>query len=135
MKTEKGFTLIEVLIGLMVFSIICLVFIGGLAFSLKATILLDGRTTAAALASGEFEYITSHTYITNAAWGYSLPSGTRHWSGGNAIPTGYTLIVVPAAMDGYPVSTMQKVTVTVTRGTPGSSGYVTYPLTGYWRSP
>lgn len=59
-----GMTLIEVLIALALFSIIAIVFVGGLSTASKAVLTADVRTRAESLARTQMEYIKSQNYTS-----------------------------------------------------------------------
>ena len=66
MKSEKGFSLIEVLVSLMILAMIGLAFLSALATSSRATLIMDERTTAKNLACSQMEYVKSQDYIDYA---------------------------------------------------------------------
>ena len=83
---SRGFTLIEVLIALALFTIIAFVFAGGLSTASRAVITADVRTRAESLARTQMEFIKSQNYTdaTSPAWQVTyqrLPD----------IPTGYSI--------------------------------------------
>lgn len=59
---SRGFTLIEVLIALALFTIIAFVFAGGLATASRAVLLADVRTRAESLARTQMESIKEQGY-------------------------------------------------------------------------
>jgi prepilin-type N-terminal cleavage/methylation domain-containing protein len=125
MKSEKGFTLIEVLISLTLLGIVAVALLGGLFTSAKALIVADKQTSAESLSGTEMEYVKKQEYSV-APWSYELPSGTsptgefpEWWNEGDphTLPPGY---------DGYTVTVstaplhatddgIQKITITVKR--------------------
>ena len=60
--SSRGVTLIEVLIALALFSIIAIVFLGGLTVAARAVFIGDQRTTAESLARAQMEYVKSSDY-------------------------------------------------------------------------
>lgn len=62
MKSEEGFSLIEVLVSLLILAIIGLAFLSALATSARATMTMDERTTAKNLACSQMEYVKSQDY-------------------------------------------------------------------------
>ena len=66
MKKEKGFTLIEVLVALLILAIIGTGFLMALTIASKAIIIADERTTAESLARSQMEHAKNQDYsITN----------------------------------------------------------------------
>lgn len=62
MKSEKGFTLIEVLVALGLLGIIAVVFLTGISISSRAVLIADERTTAESLARSQMEYVKEQPY-------------------------------------------------------------------------
>ena len=62
-KSERGFTLIEVLIALGVLGIIAATFLTALAVSGNSVILTDEKATAESIARSQMEYIREQQYI------------------------------------------------------------------------
>jgi len=60
--SSRGFTLIEVLIALALFTIIAFVFAGGLGTASRAVLLADVRTRAESLARTQMEFIKEQDY-------------------------------------------------------------------------
>ena len=83
---SHGFTLIEVLIALALFTIIAIVFAGGLATASRAVLIADVRTRAESLARTQIESVKEQEYIkaTDSPWQvtYDRISG---------IPDGYSI--------------------------------------------
>ena len=101
MKSEKGFSLIEVAIAIALLGIIATAYLGALATGSKAISIADERATAESLARTEMEYVRQQEY-SGAPWAYELPPGTppdppSWWDPGDphTLPEGY---------DGYTVS-------------------------------
>ena len=83
--SQKGLSLIEVLIAVAILGIVAVVFLSSLATSSKATIIADERTNAESLSRSELEYIKSQPF-SEAAWsyivstaGYSTDSNYPSW--------------------------------------------------------
>ena len=70
MKSEKGFSLIEVIIAIAILGIIGTAFLGALATASKAMFVADERATAESLARSQMEYVKSQVYD---AASYSAP--------------------------------------------------------------
>lgn len=91
-KGETGFTFIEVLIALLVFSIFAGTFLTGLATSARLVILADEKTTAESLARSQMESLKTQQYVaavgTNTEASYdrtsSSSSGYGIWSVGRS---------------------------------------------------
>ena len=67
MKNEKGFSLIEVLIALVLISLIAAAFLSGLATSLTALAIADKQETAKNLAETQMEYVKGQDYADSYA--------------------------------------------------------------------
>ncbi len=74
-KNEKGFTLIEVVIALLLLGIIASGFLMALSGATKAIIVADKRTTAESLARSQMEYVKDQGYITAPDYNPGPPSG------------------------------------------------------------
>ncbi len=120
-KGEAGFTFVEVLIVICVLMVFASALFTGLQTSSRAVIKADGHATAEALAKSEIEFIKAQTYLANTAWVYSLPSGSRPWTGGPALPAGYTLSVSAGVVpDGLIIHVSD-----------GGSGYTSAPTVSF----
>ncbi len=87
MKSEKGFTFIEVVIALAVLGIIAVGFLGGLATASKGLLIADERETANNLAEAQMEYVKNQEYdSTNNPPQYELLDDID-------IPDGYSISV------------------------------------------
>lgn len=62
-KKENGFSLVEVLVGLVIIGIIAAGFLLAIATAYKANIIADERTTADSLARAQMESVKAQTYI------------------------------------------------------------------------
>ncbi len=65
MKSEKGFSLIEVIVSLALLGIISVGFLSALAVASRATYITEERQTAKNLAESQMEYIKSQSYDTS----------------------------------------------------------------------
>jgi prepilin-type N-terminal cleavage/methylation domain-containing protein len=63
MKSEKGFSLLEVAIAIALISIIAVTFLIAMAGAPKAISIADERATAESLARSQMEYVKSQDYI------------------------------------------------------------------------
>jgi len=97
MKSEKGFSLIEVLVSLVLLSMIAVGFLSALATSYRAALIVDERTTARNLATSQMEYVKSQNYA--ASYG-QIPE--YH---------GYVLTIDVKPL--YDSPSIQKITVTI----------------------
>jgi len=96
MKSEKGFSLIEVAIAMLLLGIVAVAVLGGLATGSRALMLADERATAESLARTEMEYVRNQGY-SGAPWAYELPSASppadppTWWDPGDphTLPDGY----------------------------------------------
>ena len=70
-KGEKGFLLIEVLIGLVILVIVGVALFNASSTGWKSVFLMQGRTTAESLARDQIERIKEATYV-NGATEYSV---------------------------------------------------------------
>ncbi|MBA7712416.1 hypothetical protein ES703_121390 [subsurface metagenome] len=112
MKSEKGFTFIEVVIALAVLGIIAGGFLGGLTTASKGLMIADERETANNLAEAQMEYVKNQEYdSTNNPPQYELL---------DYIPDGYSISVpmaerLDADGDGYldEDEGIQKIAITV----------------------
>ena len=66
MKNEKGFSLLEVLMALMLMGIIAVAFLTGIASSSRAVLVADQKTTAESLARSQMEYVKKVSYVEGA---------------------------------------------------------------------
>ena len=111
MKSEKGFTFIEVVIGLAIMGIIAVGFIGGLGTAAKGLMITDERETANNLAEAQMENVKNQDYddLNNPPEYLKLPY----------IPPGYDINITAERLDrDTPPNPndddgVQKITVTV----------------------
>jgi prepilin-type N-terminal cleavage/methylation domain-containing protein len=83
MRCEKGFTLVEVLIALVIFSITVVAFTFALQTTTHARALVQIRTTAMSLASSAIETVKAEPYVTAPSGGvatYSVASAPSNYS-------------------------------------------------------
>jgi prepilin-type N-terminal cleavage/methylation domain-containing protein len=84
-RRSHGFTLIEVLIALALFTIIAIVFAGGLATASRAVLIADVRTRAESLARTQMEDVKEQTYE------YAPDGGVHNYTKMSEIPPGYDI--------------------------------------------
>jgi prepilin-type N-terminal cleavage/methylation domain-containing protein len=89
--SSGGFTLIEVLIALALFTIIAFVFAGGLSTASRAVLIADVRTRAESLARTQMESVKSQNYTAASQSPWQV---LYQRIGG--IPTGYLICSVNA---------------------------------------
>ena len=117
MRSQKGFSLIESLVALVILSIVGLAFLGAITTAHRSTILANEKTTAASLAKSQMENIQDQPYYDSTA--------------------DYVFLSVPSEYTGYSYRTpmvtnvsgtlhLQKVTITIER-----SGRAIYTLEDY----
>jgi len=137
---SRGFTLIEVLIALALFSIIAITFLGGLTTASMAVLTADVRATAENLARAQMEYVKNQDYIDY----YDPDRDPEDYAviGGYSEHYDIEIIVEPIDPEGqlYPYDEekgafdgddgLQKITVTVSH-----EGRVIFTLAGYKRNP
>jgi len=63
MKSEKGFTLIMVLVAIAILGLIAVIFAGGISTGAKGVFISDERATAESLARSQMESIKNQSYI------------------------------------------------------------------------
>ena len=89
-KSEKGISLIEVLIALGILGLVAAAFLSGLATTSKALIIANQRTTAESLVRSQMEYVKEQPYEWAEDDGeviYLLITGIPI----TGIPDGYTI--------------------------------------------
>jgi len=110
LRSEKGFTLVEVLIGLAILGLIGVVLLTSLTISAKSNFLDYKMSQAETLARAQVENIQSQPYSSNIN-NYSVMGMPADCSGFVFTPTP---MVSPMAT---PDNGLQKITVTVVNGT------------------
>ncbi len=105
-KNEKGFSLIEVVIALLLMGIIAIAVLSGLATASIALIIADERTTSESLARSQMEYVKNIDYVDGAT---SYPAASipeEH------IDAGYSATITASPLHD-PDEGIQRITVTV----------------------
>jgi prepilin-type N-terminal cleavage/methylation domain-containing protein len=100
-KSEKGFSLIEVVVALGLMGVIAVAFLTGILSSSRAVLVADEKTTAESLARSQMEYVKKVIYVEGAAT-YSTDPAL-------AIPSGFG---VNTAVTSLAVG-LQEITVTI----------------------
>jgi len=106
MNSEKGFTILEVLVAIGLLGILSVAFLGGLSTVSKALFLADERTTAESLARSQMEYVKNEMYDDTNPYTYAqtdVPSSDD---------PAYTISVDVEPLN-TPDDGIQKITVTV----------------------
>ncbi len=118
---ERGFTLVEVLIALMILAAVAAVFLGAVTTSSRAVMISHEQVSAEGLAKSQMESIKQQNYSVDGV-SYTKIS---------PIPTGYDIQFVVQRLDPQQSHTgadegLQKITITVTHG-----GQIVFTLEGY----
>jgi len=101
MKSQKGFSLIEVLVSVMILAMIGLSFLSALDTGARATLIMDERATARNLAGNQMEYVKSQDYT--ASYTAPIPSGKDY--------VGYSANIIAEPL--HDADDIQKITVTI----------------------
>ena len=76
MKSEKGFSLLEVLVAITLMGLVFVAFLSALYTASRAVSIADERASAESLARTEMEYVRSQLYSA-APWDYAVTSSER----------------------------------------------------------
>lgn len=115
--SQRGMTLIEVLIALGILAAVAVIFLVGMSVSSKGVMVSQERVAVDSLAKSEIEYIKSVSYH-DAPWQYQLPSSPPTWDPTHSLPSGYTgysIQVNATSIPGLDIN-IQQITVTITHG-------------------
>lgn len=99
-KNERGFSLIEVVIALLLLGIIGVALLSGLATASKAIYIADERATAESLARSQMEYVKKQPYATS----YTAPIDAEYTD------AGYSAVIADRFLQD---TNIQEITVTV----------------------
>lgn len=102
-RSEKGFTLIEVLVALALVGLIAVAFLVGISTASKAVLVADQQTTARSLASSQMEYVKGELYDNDGFYEAAIPQ--------EYVDAGYSAMIDAVEID----DGIQKITVTVSR--------------------
>jgi prepilin-type N-terminal cleavage/methylation domain-containing protein len=105
-RSEKGFTLLEVMISLLILGIIAAGLIGGLAQAAKTAYYTNSREQAKNIAESQMEYVKNRPYSLTSYAPYTPSSPPDYWSR-------YTSTISVSAVPGNSDFNIQKITVTV----------------------
>ena len=105
MPNEKGFSLLETITALALFSIISFGFLTGLFTMTKATVVAKDRTVAENLARNELEYVKTLSYQYGAEYYQVSPA--------LVVPPGWIVNPPVVSLVNESDNGVQKVTVTV----------------------
>jgi prepilin-type N-terminal cleavage/methylation domain-containing protein len=76
MRSQKGASLIEVMVAIALMGIVFVTYTGALFTASKAVSIADERATAESLARTQMEYVRSQLY-SEAPWNYTVTSSER----------------------------------------------------------
>lgn len=129
MKSEKGLSLVEVMLAMVIMGILAVALLGAISGAFSSMVIADERVTAESLARSEMEYVKNLGYDdesqTVAPWAYELPNNPPPWDATHSLPPGYDGYTVGVSADTLYVADdgIQRVTVTV--GHLGKQGVIT----------
>ena len=123
---ERGFTLVETLVGMAVLGLIGVGFMSALASTFRATDINDEKVIAENLIRTQLEYLRSQTYCTPESTPYVIPTDGTCGAytvppTGVTPPAGYSLNVeldtycCDSLSNPYPIDELQQITATVYR--------------------
>jgi prepilin-type N-terminal cleavage/methylation domain-containing protein len=126
MKSEKGFSLAEVMVAIALLGVVSVAFLSSVSTAYKAVFVADEQVSGESLARSEMEYVKSQGYSSASpvSWSYELPSGTSPtgefptwWDEGDphTLPPGYDSYIVTVTANPLhtPDSGIQKIMVVV----------------------
>ena len=120
MKSEKGFSLIEVLVSLALLSMIAVAFLSGLSTGLKSVTVSQEKVTGESLAKSQVEYINAQDYIPVADYNPPLKSYELIDIPAKLTAAGYDVkINPPESISGAEAYELQSITVVVRRNGKG----------------
>ncbi len=114
--SQRGFTLVEILVSIALLAIIGIGFAGTLNTSSKALVTTDERETAKNIAEMEMEYLKSQTYADQSAVpseGYAARSLPAEYSDYSVVTGGDGKIYAQDAADHPDDHNIQKIEITI----------------------
>jgi prepilin-type N-terminal cleavage/methylation domain-containing protein len=123
-NSERGFTLIEILVAMGILAAVGIAFLGGMITSSKATRIEHMQVTAEGLAKSQLEYIKNQDYRVDMEYEVLDPA---------QIPNGYSIDILGEYMNPRGDSThnddgLQKITISIAR-----DGETVLTMEGYKR--
>jgi prepilin-type N-terminal cleavage/methylation domain-containing protein len=112
-KSERGFSLVEVIIAIALLGIVAVAFLGGLSTASNAIFHADERATAESLARTEMEYLRNQDYIDYSVTGHAEYQSITPPSGYNIVVSVERLDMDPPPGDPDDDDGIQKITVFV----------------------
>lgn len=120
-NSQKGFLLIEILVGLALMGIIAVGFTNGLSTTFKGVTVSQERVTAESLAKSQIEYIKVQDYIPVADYNPDYPANRYELIDipADLVAAGYTVeITSPEAIISEVVE-LQRITIAIKRNARG----------------
>ena len=131
-NSQKGFLLIEILVGLALMGIIAVGFTNGLSTTFKGVTVSQERVTAESLAKSQIEYIKAQNYIPVAEYGIGDPPKFYELIqiSPDLVAAGYTVEINPPELAPGTIPSdvieLQSVTVAVKRNGEGKMSIEVY---------
>jgi len=118
MRGQKGFSLVEVVIGVTILAVVIVGLLAALTIGILGIGRVDQRTMALNLAQSQLEHIKSQDYQTYDLTPTPYPTIP-------SIPSGYTVAFIVSEVTGVGTHVLQQITVTVTydNGSATLAGY------------
>ena len=133
---QKGFILLEILVGLALLGIIAVAFLNGLTTTFRGITVSQERVTAESLAKSQIEYIKVQRYIRIADYNPEYPA-TRYELvdvPADLVGAGYTVEINPPQTvisgNGTGGFELQSITVAVKRSDKGKLNITIYRVSG-----
>jgi len=127
-NSQKGFLLIEILVGLALMGIIAVGFTNGLSTTFKGVTVSQERVTAESLAKSQIEYIKVQDYIPVADYNPDDPANRYELIDipADLVAAGYTVEITSPEAIISEVIELQSVTVVVKRNGEGKMSISVY---------